>query len=136
MELTRHKIRELAFQTLFALNTNKQTNQEDFFIALTDGKYDEYPSYLKQLVTGVIDQQAEINELIEQHLSAGWSLGRLAKTDLIIIQLAIYEIKFVEDVPDKVAMNEAIELTKKFSDDRSRKFVNGILSNIVKELLK
>ncbi|MCT3398253.1 transcription antitermination factor NusB [Lentilactobacillus hilgardii] len=137
MELTRHQIREIAFQTLFALNANKQTNKESFFEVLTDGKYgDEYPKYLDELTTGVVDHKEELDNLIEKYLKSGWSINRIAKTDLIILEIALYEMLHVDDLPAKVSINEAIELAKKYSDDRSRKFVNGILSHALEELVK
>lgn len=137
MELNRHQIRELAFQTLFALNTNEQTDRESFFQVLTDGKYgDKYPDYLEQLITGVLDHKDKIDQTIEKYLISGWSLNRIARTDLIILEIALYEMMYVDDLPAKVSINEAIELAKKFSDDRSRKFVNGILSHALEELVK
>ncbi|UDM32635.1 transcription antitermination factor NusB [Lentilactobacillus laojiaonis] len=137
MELNRHQIREIAFQTLFALYTNDQTDWNDFFQALTDGKYGEdYPEYLNTLISGVLDHRQSIDDTIKKYLNKSWSLDRLAKTDLIIIELAIYEMQYEDDVPEKVSINEAIELAKKFSDDRSRKFVNGILSHTLEESKK
>ena len=136
MELNRHQIREIAFQTLFAMNTNHQTDRREFFEVLTDGQDTKYPEYLDQLITGVSEHKAEIDELITNNLTSGWSLNRLAKTDLIIMEIAIYEMKYVDDLPPKVSINEAIELAKKFSDDRSRKFVNGLLSHVLEELVK
>ncbi|GAA3195197.1 transcription antitermination factor NusB [Lentilactobacillus kefiri] len=137
MELTRHQIREIAFQTLFALNTNDQTDWKDFFQVLTSGKYgDEYPEYLHQLISGVLEHKSEIDKTIEKYLASSWSLERIARTDLIILEIAIYEMVYVDDMPAKVSINEAIELAKKFSDDRSRKFVNGILSHALEELVK
>ncbi|GAF36037.1 transcription antitermination factor NusB [Lentilactobacillus farraginis] len=137
MELTRHQIREIAFQTLFALNANQQTNKEDFFEALTNGKYgDQYPKYLNELVTGVMANKEALDNLIEKYLKSGWSINRIAKTDLVILEIALYEMLHVDDLAAKISINEAIELAKKYSDDRSRKFVNGILSHALEELVK
>ncbi|WP_268913307.1 transcription antitermination factor NusB [Lentilactobacillus sp. SPB1-3] len=137
MEINRHKIREIAFQTLFAMNTNAKTDVNDFYAVITDGKYgQDVPEYLTTVVSGVVEHKAELDALIEDNLTSGWSISRIAKTDLIIIEVALFEMKYVDDVPAKVAINEAIELAKKFSDDRSRKFVNGILSHAHEELVK
>ena len=137
MELTRHQIREIAFQTLFALNANQQTNKEDFFEALTNGKYgDQYPKYLNELVTGVMANKKALDNLFEKYLKSGWSINRIAKTDLVILEIALYEMLHVDDLAAKISINEAIELAKKYSDDRSRKFVNGILSHALEELVK
>ncbi|OJG97296.1 transcription antitermination factor NusB [Enterococcus termitis] len=92
------------------------------------------PTYLDLLVGGVCDRKGELDEVIEKHLGANWSIARIAKMDLIILRMAIFEMMYAGDVPNTVALNEAIELTKKYSDDRSRKFVNGVLSNVMKDI--
>ncbi|VDG19820.1 transcription antitermination factor NusB [Lactiplantibacillus mudanjiangensis] len=134
MSLTRHEIREKAFQALFALNANPDADEDQLFQQLLnpdDNAEIEIPSYLSTLVTGVLEHQAELDAQIQPYLSQAWSLDRLAKTDLIILRLAFFELTYVDDVPDKVAINEAIELTKAFSDERSRKFVSGVLGKTV-----
>ena len=135
MSLTRHEIREKAFQALFALNTNPDADENQLFQQLLNPEEAdavEIPAYLSTLVTGVREHQAELDAQIQPYLSQTWSLDRLAKTDLIILRMAFFELQFVDDVPTKVAVNEAIELTKAFSDDRSRKFVSGVLGKVVK----
>ncbi|MDY2993900.1 transcription antitermination factor NusB, partial [Ligilactobacillus animalis] len=64
-------------------------------------------------------------------LSANWTLARLNRIDLLILRLAIYEMLYVDDVPAKVALDEALQLAKEFSDDKSRRFINGVLSNLL-----
>ena len=135
MCLTRHEIREKAFQALFALNANPDADENQLFQQLLNPEEAdavEIPAYLSTLVTGVREHQAELDAQIQPYLSQKWSLDRLAKTDLIILRIAFFELQFVDDVPAKVAVNEAIELTKAFSDDRSRKFVSGVLGKVVK----
>ncbi|WP_235720539.1 transcription antitermination factor NusB, partial [Liquorilactobacillus vini] len=73
----------------------------------------------------------EINQVITEFLKQNWSLERLNKADLVIMQIAVFEIKFITETPDKVAVNEALELAKEFSDEKSRRFINGILSNLI-----
>ena len=137
MEINRHQIREIAFQTLFASATNPDTDRQDFYQVLTDGRYgEEFPEYLNVLIQGVTDHKEEIDTIISGHLRAGWSLNRLAKTDLIILELALYEMHYSEEMPARASVNEAVELTKKFSDDRSRKFVNGVLSHELENMEK
>jgi N utilization substance protein B len=140
VSLTRRDIREKALQSLFQLSVNDELSKEEAMQqALTSENelVDEVetvlvPSYLDMLVSGVMEKQDEIDEKIKSHLE-NWSLDRLAKTDLIIIRVAIFEMMYVSDVPDRVALNEALEITKKYSDEKSRKFVNGVLANIVNE---
>ncbi|MDR0922677.1 MAG: transcription antitermination factor NusB [Lactobacillales bacterium] len=144
-ELNRHEIREKALQSLFPLDFNLDLTKEDAIQnalmleqqELVDEEQENFvPTYLDLLVTGVIEKKAELDALIQQNLTKKWTLNRIAKTDLIILRMAIFEMNYVNDeqVPNKVAVNEAVELTKKFSDDASSKFVNGVLSSVLKEI--
>ncbi|MTD37611.1 transcription antitermination factor NusB [Erwinia sp. CPCC 100877] len=140
---TRREIREKALQALFPLDFNADlTKQDAISYALELDQHDIIsedeeafvPTYLDLLVGGVCDRKSELDEVIENHLGRNWSLNRIAKMDLVVLRIAIFEMLYVADVPNTVALNEAIELTKKYSDDRSRKFVNGVLSNVMKEI--
>lgn len=139
VELTRHEIREKALQALYPFDFDGEVNKAaaiEYALAYNNAEDVSengerfVPSYLDTLVTGVCNHKAELDELIKANLKK-WTLNRIAKPDLIILRLAVYEIKYVDQVPAKVALNEALELTKKYSDDESRKFVNGVLSNII-----
>lgn len=131
MSLSRHDIRKIAFQTLFALGSNLDANSEDIYQELLDeDNNDSDLSYLNELVDGVLDHQSEIDMEITKYLRKNWNIGRLNKTDLIILRIAIFEIKY-SDVASKIAVNEAVELAKEFSDDKSYKFVNAILQNLI-----
>lgn len=90
--------------------------------------------YLDQLIQGVMDQQDELDQMIQANLE-NWSLDRLNKIDLTILRLALYEMFFIDDqeVPKVVAVDEAIELSKGFSDDKSRQFISGILMKILNQ---
>lgn len=141
MELTRREIRIKALQALYPLDFQQELTKEaaiDYALTfgeedLLDAEQESFvPSYLDALVSGVIEHQAEIDQKIEENLKK-WSISRIAKTDLIIMRIAIYEMLYEEKTPDIVALNEALELTKIYSDDQSRKFVNGVLSNIVNQ---
>ena len=131
MRLRRHDIRKIAFQTLFALGSNPDANSEDIYRELLDeDNNDSDLSYLNELVDCVLDHQSEIDMEITKYLRKNWNIGRLNKTDLIILRIAIFEIKY-SDVASKIAVNEAVELAKEFSDDKSYKFVNAILQNLI-----
>ena len=142
-ELTRHEIREKSLQALFPLDFNADLTKQDAIdyalaydnreIVSEDGE-DLVPTYLDLLVGGVCSRKAELDEVITNHLGNNWSMPRLAKIDIVLLRLAIFEMLYVSDVPNIVALNEAVELSKKYSDDRSRKFVNGVLSNVMKEI--
>nr|WP_057768805.1 transcription antitermination factor NusB [Lactobacillus selangorensis] len=136
--MNRHQIRAAAFQTLFMLNANSDAElplayQQVLQLMAQSDDEQPVPAYLEQLVTGVQAQQAQLDEIITAHLKKGWSLQRLSQTDLIILRIALYEMKNVADVPQKASVNEAIELAKQFSDDKSRRFINGLLSQVLTE---
>lgn len=92
----------------------------------SNGKLGEYAKYLYDGVSGVTE---ELDGIISQH-SNGWKISRLPKVNVAILRLAIYEILHVDDVPDSVAINEAVELTKKYSGSEDASFVNGILGSV------
>ncbi|GEN47215.1 transcription antitermination factor NusB [Ligilactobacillus pobuzihii] len=133
MTTTRHMVRQGAFQVLFALQSNLDADPDTVCqqIAVDEFDLEIVPEYMRTLVQGVLIHQSEIDALLAEHLSSKWSLDRLSKTDLLILRLATYEIKFESETPDKVALNEALELAKAFSDDKSRRFINGVLSNLL-----
>ncbi|KRM96435.1 transcription antitermination protein NusB [Liquorilactobacillus aquaticus DSM 21051] len=135
--MTRHTIRRIVFQILFALESNSETNIAELYTQIqSEDKTNvdaEMPVYLTKLVEGVSAKKEELDQVITAHLSSKWSISRLNKTDLLILRIAIYEAKFEDGVPEKVAVNEALQLSKEFSDEKSRRFINGVLSNLITE---
>lgn len=135
----RHQIRQAAFQVLFALNANDTLELADAYQAvLTMDQFDAeevvevaVPDYLVFLVTGVTEHQAELDAALTPYLKKGWQLSRLAKPDLIILRLGLFEMQNSTEAPDKVALNEALELAKQFTDDQAKGFINGVLSKFV-----
>lgn len=135
----RHQIRQAAFQVLFALNANDTLELADAYQAvLTMDQFDAeeveevaVPDYLAFLVTGVTEHQAELDAALTLYLKKGWQLSRLAKPDLIILRLGLFEMQNSTEAPDKVALNEALELAKQFTDDQAKGFINGVLSKFV-----
>ena len=89
--------------------------------------------YKKDVILGIKKEEDNIQNYIEQNLKSDWKLNRISKMDLSILKVAIYEIKY-NQIPYKVAINEAVELAKKYGEDKSKNFVNGILASIVKEM--
>ncbi|MCJ1656294.1 transcription antitermination factor NusB [Staphylococcus croceilyticus] len=129
--MSRKESRKQAFQTLFQLemkDTDLTINEAINFIK------DDYPDldfdFIHWLVTGVKDHEPVLDETIEPKLK-DWSIQRLLKSDRIILRMATFELLHSE-TPPKVIINEAVELTKQFSDDDHYKFINGVLSNIKK----
>ncbi|MGX0385781.1 transcription antitermination protein NusB [Staphylococcus hominis] len=127
--MSRKESRKQAFQTLFQLemkNIDLTINEAINFIK------DDYPDldfeFIHWLVTGVKDHEQVLDQTIEPKLK-DWSIQRLLKTDRIILRMATFELLH-SDTPPKVIINEAVELTKQFSDEGHYKFINGVLSNI------
>ena len=89
-------------------------------------------AYIADAIFGIEKNKEEIIHQIEKNLKADWKLQRISKIDLAILKLAIYELKYTE-IPFKVAINEAVELAKKYGEDSSKNFVNGVLASVVKE---
>ena len=86
--------------------------------------------YIEDIVRGVFNNLGELDSLVENH-AKGWRLSRIAKIDLSILRLSIYEIKYRDDIPFNISINEAVELAKKYGTEESGSFINGILSKAV-----
>lgn len=112
----------LVFQNLF---NNEET------LAIYEENVAKVGKYAKKLFEGVDSKIEELDEVINAY-SKGWKTNRLPKVNLAILRLAIYEIKYVDDVPASVAINEAVELAKKYSGEGDYSFINGILGSVAK----
>lgn len=132
--MNRSAIRENTFKLLYSKEIQKEINEEQIELFLEDNNInkEEQIEYIKKCFYGISENIDEIIELIERNLKEKWTIDRISKIDISILKLAIYEIIYAE-VPYKVAINEAIELAKKYGDDSSKSFVNGILASIVKQ---
>ena len=134
--MNRSDMREHAFKLIYSLEIQKVDNiqeQVDLYFESNNIKDEEAKKYITDAILGIEKNKAEILSEIEKNLKEEWKLNRISKMDLSVLKLAIYEIKFSE-VPYKVSINEAVELAKKYGEDKSKKFVNGILASIVKEM--
>ena len=139
--MSRKLAREAAFKALFQLDFNFEDNRREYFEDLAiQTMFEDNPkltkkdlAYIESSVKGSRDYLEEIDATIKAHLKEGWQLSRLMAADRNILRLAVYEMKFVEPtIPKGVAINEAIELAKKYGTDDSSRFVNGILEAISK----
>lgn len=134
--MNRTEMRENAFKLIYSLEIQKVENvqeQIDLYFESNNIIDEEAKKYITNAVNGIEEHQEEILKDIETNLKEEWKLSRISKMDLTILKLAIYEIKFT-DVPYKVSINEAVELAKKYGEDKSKNFVNGILASVVKEM--
>ena len=134
--MNRTTIRENAFKLIYSLEIQKVENLEEqieLFFESNNINDKEAKKYIKNVTLGIKEKEDSILNEIEQNLKSDWKLSRVSKLDLAILKLAIYEIKYNE-IPYKVAINEAVEISKKYGEDKSKNFVNGILASIVKEM--
>ncbi len=136
--------RELAVQSLYQMEMNEVAAFDAVSMLITEAgdenegevkleDADRLAEYVLALVNGVWANKAAIDDLLGVYLK-GWQISRLSRVDRQILRLAAYEMVFAEDVPAKVAVNEAIELSKHFGTDESGKFVNGVLGKMIQDV--
>lgn len=128
--MSRRELREQIFKLLFRVEFNKMEDmpeQEHLFFEDEDAAKNEDAVYISEKYHKISEKLPEIDCKLNEKAS-GWDTGRMSKVDLTILRLAVYEICYDEDVPTGVAINEAVELAKKFGQDASYGFVNGVLA--------
>ena len=145
--MTRRQIREEIFKLLFGVEFHGDDEREtqlsnylnepleDAQILLEEGeKLPEFSgedkAYIEEKYRLILSRLDEIDAILNEKVS-GWKTGRMAKVDLAILRLAVYEIRFDEEIPEGVAINEAVELAKKYGTDKSGSFVNGALAKVI-----
>ncbi len=130
--MKRRELREHIFELLFRVEFNSREEMPEQLLLFFEGLEDleeKDQSYIEDKYSHIADRLPEIDRMIED-MAEGWKLSRMGKVDLTLLRLAVYEMKFDEDVPVSVAINEAVELSKKFGGDDSPAFVNGILGKM------
>ena len=133
--MNRTEIREQAFKLIYSLEIQKKEDLEEaieLYIESNEITDKNAIEYIKDAIFGIEKNKEEIISSIEKNLKKDWKIDRISKIDLSILKLAIYEIKHTE-VTYKVVINEAVELAKKYGEDNSRNFVNGVLASIVNQ---
>ena len=134
--MSRTEIRELAFKLVYSLEIQKAESldeQINVYIETNEITSNKTIQYIRDIVFGIDKNREYILDIISIILDSKWTIDRIAKIDLSILKLAIYEMKF-KDIPFKVEINEAVELAKKYGEDKSSKFINGALAKAVKEM--
>lgn len=134
--MTRREIRENLYAMLFQINfhdENEIQEQIGMYVEDIEKASEKNKAELKKKFVDVCEHIEEIDSLIESK-AKGWTIDRIAKAELTVLRLAIFEIIYDTDVPNKVAINEAVELAKKYCADKAAGFVNGILASVVKEM--
>ncbi len=128
--MTRREIRENVFMMLFRVEFHDQDEMDEQISLFEDelaSLREKDMTYIKDKCNSIFEKIDEIDSAVNE-VSSGWKTSRMSKVDLSIIRLAVYEIKYEEDIPFKVSINEAVELAKKYGTDDSPSFVNGILA--------
>ena len=132
MGKTRSELREIAMVILYQIDILKNNKIEFSIEEQINENLSIDNEFVRNLVYGVTTHQEEIDELANKYMK-NWTIDRIDKTGAAILRIGIYEILFEEDTPNIVAINEAIELAKKFSDDNVRKIINAVLDKINNE---
>ncbi len=128
--MTRRQAREEAFILIFEKQFNLLDVSEILEIA-KEVRDLEPDDYIKTVFSGVYDNLDTIDAIISEN-AIGWKINRISKVSLCILRLAIYEMKYVDDIPNSVSINEAVELAKKYATKEDASFINGILSTVEK----
>ncbi len=130
MTSSRHKAREIALQALYEIDsTDHKAEEVTNHLLMEKVLDDEHASFARELISGVLEHKAEIDEKITSFAKV-WPLPQMSAIDRSILRLAIFEILIDNKVPVKVAINEAVELAKTFGSESSPKFINGVLGSV------
>lgn len=138
MHMSRKSAREEVMKLVYQIIINKSSSEEALQDLYENQEYElpfEEKEYIDNCVIGIVKNAEEIDRYIEEY-SKGWKINRISKVDLAIMRLCIYEMMERTDVPNAAAINEAVELAKKYSGEKSSVFINGILGNIIKVMDK
>lgn len=128
----RKTAREGTMKLLFQMDINNEYTEDTINKFLENNQYSSREEeYITEAVELIVNSLKELDEKIEKY-AKGWKIKRFAKVDLAILRIAIYEIIHREDIPIEVSINEALEISKKYSTAESSKFINGILGSLVR----
>ena len=132
--MNRHELREQIFKLLFRVEFNEPQDMEEqknlFFEDEECRAGERDATYIASKYEKIIEKLPELDAMVNEKAES-WTTGRMGKVELTILRLGIYEIKFDEDIPTGVAIDEAVELAKKFGQDGSGAFINGVLARFV-----
>ncbi len=129
--MDRRLARKEAFGLLFEYSFQDEKTAEAIFDHALQARDFEPDEFVTRMVEGVISNLAHLDQTIEAHLK-DWRKNRLSRVALTILRMAIYEIQYMDDIPDSVSINEAVELAKIFGNDKDAPFINGVLGNVVR----
>lgn len=130
--MNRKLARENAFMLVFESVCKKDETAEEIYTKAVEVRGLEVDEYVREVFFGSYENANQIEEKMEKHLK-GWKKERISPVSMAILRLGAYEIIFMADIPSRVSINEAIELSKKYDDEKSYAFVNGVLNAIAKD---
>lgn len=133
--MNRTKTRELAFEFLYSIEVQKDVDIEEqleLFFDIKEIEDENVKQYITDMANGIEKNKEEIMNKISENLKEQWEMSRVSKINISLLKLAVYEITY-KQIPYKVVINEVIELAKKYGEDLSSFFINGVLASIVKE---
>ena len=135
MSISRSRLRDLSLQLVYQYDFYEEKDREEqirLFVEEQESLEGEDAEFIKARTLDIFSKMPELDRDIEAHTS-GWKLNRMSRVDLSVIRLALYEMRYDDEVPVKVAINEAVELAKTYGGESSPQFVNGVLAKLVKE---
>ena len=133
---TRHEARIAVFTQVFQMNEHTTAEEVEFSL---ETLFEEQPEcednkeYIRNTVNGVYGMYSELTCIISDHLKASWKLSRISRISRSLMTLAIYEMKYVDDVPARSAINEAVKIAKEYGEENDHVFINGLLASVYKE---
>lgn len=132
--MNRTAIRELTFKLLYSTQIQHDNSKEqvELFLENNEIKQADVKKYIQNVIKGINENEENIIKIISENLKDEWNIDRISKINLSLLKLSIYEILYTE-TPYKVAINEAVELAKKYGEDSSSQFINGVLASVVKK---
>ena len=131
--ITRSEARKKAFEIIFAsLSDTLGVQEQVSLFAEENPKFEQQFGYITKAVTGAVLKAEETEASVNANIADGWTYKRLSKMCRAILLLSVYEMKYIEDVPPKVAINEAVELAKIYGDDNEPSLINGILGSVMR----
>ncbi len=136
IDMLRTQVREEIFKIVFRIpfnNRDEMEQQIEFSMEELDLKSKENQTYIRNKATAILEQLDKIDEQISNYCE-GWNLNRIGKAEIAIMRIAVYEMLFEEDIPNKVAINEAVELGKQYCDEEAKGFINAVLGKIERSI--
>ena len=132
---TRSEAREVIFTQVSQLSNHRDNMDEIRDILLKEKpECEQNIGYITDVTEGILEHEEEIIDIINNNLKPGWNFKRLSKVARTVLKVAIYEMKYCDDVPPKVAINEAVEIAKKYCDEKEPSFINGVLGSVMRSL--